>query len=221
MPTHPTTHKPAEAVHQIDEPQADALRLAAAQQAVQAAVPEAIEQMAVDRYKVVPSHESMFHRWAVVAGNGTQQLYIGREGECQSMALKFTGAFLDGAFVAMKNTTPAHPAERVPQGYRLQPLSEYDAMCEFIAAAPQPAKAAPPNVWQQAVDRALVNAHLGVAGEVTAEEATKILNDLICWNIQVATDPLTNGGKVLVSADAVAANPLEATQHTNNTRNNT
>ena len=29
MPTHPTTHKPAEAVHQIDEPQAEALRLAA------------------------------------------------------------------------------------------------------------------------------------------------------------------------------------------------
>ena len=28
MPTHPTTHKPAEAVHQIDEPQAEALRLA-------------------------------------------------------------------------------------------------------------------------------------------------------------------------------------------------
>ena len=28
MPTHPPTHKPAEAVHQIDEPQAEALRLA-------------------------------------------------------------------------------------------------------------------------------------------------------------------------------------------------
>ena len=88
---------------------------AAAQQAVQAEVPEAIEQMAVDRYKVVPSHESMFHRWAVVAGNGTQQLYIGREGECQSMARKFMGAFLDGAFVAMQNAAPAHPAEGVPQ----------------------------------------------------------------------------------------------------------
>lgn len=83
-------------------------------QAVQAAVPEAIEQMAVDRYKVVPSHESMFHRWAVVAGNGTQQLYIGREVECQNMARKFMGAFLDGAFVAMQNTAPAHPAEGVP-----------------------------------------------------------------------------------------------------------
>jgi hypothetical protein len=86
----------------------------AAPQAVQAEVPEAIEQMAVDRYKVVPSHESMFHRWAVVAG-GTQQLYIGREVECLNMARKFAGAFLDGAFVAMQNTTPAHPAEGVPQ----------------------------------------------------------------------------------------------------------
>ncbi|MFN4037342.1 hypothetical protein [Comamonas aquatica] len=89
-------------------------KLYPAPQAVQAAVPEAIEQMAVDRYKVVPSHESMFHRWAVVAGSGTQQLYIGREGECQNMARKFMGAFLDGAFVAMQNAAPAHPAEGVP-----------------------------------------------------------------------------------------------------------
>ncbi|WP_260673738.1 hypothetical protein [Comamonas aquatica] len=89
-------------------------KLYPAPQAVQAAVPEAIEQMAADRYKVVPSHESMFHRWAVVAGNGTQQLYIGREVECLNMARKFSGAFLDGAFVAMQNTAPAHPAESVP-----------------------------------------------------------------------------------------------------------
>ena len=81
----------------------------AARRAPVAAVPEAIEQMAVERYKVVPSHESMFHRWAVVAGNGTQQLYIGREVECLNMAREFTGAFLDGAFLAMQNTAPAHP----------------------------------------------------------------------------------------------------------------
>lgn len=89
-------------------------RADAAQQAAQAAVPEEIEQMAADRYKVVPSHESMLHRWAVVADNGAQQLYIGREGECQNMARKFMGAFLDGAFVAIQNAAPAHPAEGVP-----------------------------------------------------------------------------------------------------------
>lgn len=71
-----------------------------------AEIPEAIERMANDRYKVVPSHESMFHRWAVVAGTGTQQLYVGRELECQNMARKFAGAFLDGAFVAMQSTAP-------------------------------------------------------------------------------------------------------------------
>ena len=69
-------------------------------------IPEEIERMAADRYKVVPSHESMFHRWAVVAGTGTQQLYLGREVECQNMARKFAGAFLDGAFAAMQRTAP-------------------------------------------------------------------------------------------------------------------
>lgn len=109
----------------------------AAPQAVQAEVPKAIEQMAVDRYKVVPSHESMFHRWAVVAGNGTQQLYIGREVECQNMALKFAGAFLDGAFVAMQNTAPAHPVEAVqaavPDGWKLAPIKVPDSAFAWVS----------------------------------------------------------------------------------------
>lgn len=57
-----------------------------------------IDAVALARYKVVPSHDSMFHRFAVVAGDGKQQLYLGRETECQNMARKFAGAFLDGAF---------------------------------------------------------------------------------------------------------------------------
>lgn len=75
------------------------------------AISEAIERMAADRYKVVSSHESMFHRWAVVAGTGTQQLYLGREVECQNMARKFAGAFLDGAFVAMQQAAPQQEAQ--------------------------------------------------------------------------------------------------------------
>jgi hypothetical protein len=65
-----------------------------------------IEQIATDRYKVVHSHESMFHRFAVVAGNGKQQLYIGREVECENVARKFAGAFLDGAFVQAGMAAP-------------------------------------------------------------------------------------------------------------------
>lgn len=107
----------------------------AARRAPAVPVPQSIEQMAVDRYKVVPSHESMFHRWAVVAGNGTQQLYIGREVECQNMALKFAGAFLDGAFVAMQNTAPA---EGVPaQSYVADFFREkgfYPSLAQAFAA---------------------------------------------------------------------------------------
>ena len=89
-------------------------------------IPEEIERMAADRYKVVPSHESMFHRWAVVAGTGTQQLYLGREVECQNMALEFAGAFLDGAFVAMQRTAP-QPA---PDCHHRPPCDE----CAALAA---------------------------------------------------------------------------------------
>ena len=60
--------------------------------------PTPTDAVAWARYKVVPAHESMFHRFAVVAGDGKQQLYLGREVECENMARKFAGAFLDGAF---------------------------------------------------------------------------------------------------------------------------
>lgn len=70
-----STQQPAPATQQVGE------------------VSESIEQLAVARYKVVPAHESMFHRWAVVAGDGAQQLYLGREVECENMARKFAGAF--------------------------------------------------------------------------------------------------------------------------------
>ena len=67
---------------------------------------EAIEKVAQKRYKVVPSDASMFYRFAVVAGDGNQQLFIGRYTECQVMAKKFTGAFLDGAFLLEQMTNP-------------------------------------------------------------------------------------------------------------------
>ena len=70
-----------------------------------------INAMGLARYKVVPAHESMFHRFAVVAGDGQQQLYLGRETECQNMARKFAGAFLDGAFYHSRATQPTQPKE--------------------------------------------------------------------------------------------------------------
>lgn len=74
---------------------------------------EQMDAVALARYTVVPSHESMLHRHVVVAGDGSQQLYIGREVECENMARKFAGAFLDGAFafhsmLAAAPPTPQH-----------------------------------------------------------------------------------------------------------------
>lgn len=60
---------------------------------------EQMDALALARYKVVPSDQSMYWRHAVVAGDGQQHLYNGREVDCQNMARKFAGAFLDGAFV--------------------------------------------------------------------------------------------------------------------------
>lgn len=73
-------------------------------------VDDDVVAIALARYKVVPSHESMFHRFAVVAGDGKQQLYLGREVECENMARKFAGAFLDGVFY-QSNIAPTPPAQ--------------------------------------------------------------------------------------------------------------
>jgi hypothetical protein len=56
--------------------------------------------------------------------------------------------------------------------------------------------------WLRAVDEAMVCFHLGVADASDSYEvAKKKLNDLICWNVQVATDPAVNGGMRLVPVE--------------------
>ena len=84
------------------------------------------DAVALARYKVVPAHESMFHRFAVVAGDGKQQLYLGREVECENMARKFVGAFLDGAFYQANITPSTQAADSVQEDAACwQWLAEY------------------------------------------------------------------------------------------------
>ena len=82
--------------------------------------PTPTDAVALARYKVVPAHESMFHRFAVVAGDGKQQLYLGREVECENMARKFAGAFLDGAFYQANIAPSTQAAGSVPAVEREQ-----------------------------------------------------------------------------------------------------
>ena len=73
-----------------------------------------------------------------------------------------------------------------------------------------PAKAeVQPNPWQQAVDVELVSAHLGMAGNVSFADAAKALSELIQWNIDVATNPQTNGGLSLQPVAEVRAEPTQ------------
>ena len=65
-------------------------------------------------------------------------------------------------------------------------------------------RAAPLNVWQQAIDAELVSAHLGVApNDATFEGARKAIHELICWHIDVATNPATNGGQRLTDVKPI------------------
>lgn len=58
------------------------------------------------------------------------------------------------------------------------------------------------NVWLRVLDEALVSSFIGMANRNDSYEvAKKKLNDLILWNIQVATDPAVNGGFRLLPVD--------------------
>lgn len=74
---------------------------------------EQMDALAISRYKVVPSDQSMYWRHAVVAGDGQQHLYNGSEVDCQNLARKFAGAFLDGAFAfhSLYTALQAQPAD--------------------------------------------------------------------------------------------------------------
>lgn len=58
------------------------------------------------------------------------------------------------------------------------------------------------NIWQEAVNRELIRAELGVVSEATSlEQAERILSELIQWYIDVAINPDCNGGYSLQPCD--------------------
>jgi len=58
------------------------------------------------------------------------------------------------------------------------------------------------NVYELAVDEAMVVRHLGVTRSVDdLETARRKLREIITWEVYVATDPLVNGGYRLTKVD--------------------
>ena len=110
-----------------------------------------------------------------------------------------------------------HNADEVAGRTPEQRAALFEAFRVKTGAAAQPSptpqadiQPAPLNAWQQAIDHELVIANLGVAGVATFEEARKAIQELIAWHVEVATDPATNGGKVLVDA---ASAPADSAPH--------
>lgn len=80
---------------------------------------EAMDKLATDRYRVGSAGAGTLHRYAVRAGDGEQELYRGSESDCQNVARKLAGAFLDGglAFQAMLAAPIAQTAPQLEQSW--------------------------------------------------------------------------------------------------------
>lgn len=63
---------------------------------------EAMDKLAADRYRVGAAGAGTLHGFAVRAGDGEQELYRGSKSDCEHVARKLAGAFLDGGFTAFE-----------------------------------------------------------------------------------------------------------------------
>ena len=63
---------------------------------------EAMDVIATSRYQVAASGSGPLSRYYVRAGDGEQELYRGSKSDCEHVARKLAGAFLDGGFAAFE-----------------------------------------------------------------------------------------------------------------------
>ncbi len=79
---------------------------------------EAMDKLAADRYRVSAAGAGPLSRYSVRAGDGEQELYRGSKSDCEHVARKLAGAFLDGGFAAFE-LYAAPIAQTAPQGLRI------------------------------------------------------------------------------------------------------
>lgn len=76
---------------------------------------EAMDVIATSRYQVVASGSGPLSRYYVRAGDGKCELYRGGKSDCEHVARKLAGAFLDGGLTAF-GLYAAPIAQTAPQG---------------------------------------------------------------------------------------------------------
>ena len=114
-------------------------------------------------------------------------------------------AYLDlgvGGYMDIGTDLTDEQLSSLPKGRHMLGIVGTYGVDGYVSA--QPAHSIPEG-WLRAIDEALVVAHIGVANESDTYEQAKVrLNSLICFHIDVATDPAVNGGYKLV--------PIEPTE---------
>lgn len=96
-----------------------------AQPAPQAGVVESQDQMdaiALARFKVLPT-TSGYWGWCIKAGDGEAELYKGHKSDCELVARRMVGAFLDGGHKAL-GLLAAHPTEQPSQDAAWQKIGD-------------------------------------------------------------------------------------------------
>jgi hypothetical protein len=104
---------------------------------------EAMDKLAADRYRVGAAGAGTLHGFAVRAGDGEQELYRGSKSDCEHVARKLAGAFLDGGFTAFERYAApiAQTDPWQPSGADYGPCRQCGGEGTFEAAlrhAPQP-----------------------------------------------------------------------------------
>ena len=88
-------------------------------------------------------------------------------------------------------------------------VPDWAELGETVYLTAQPRTDAAQQGWLAAVDRELVNAHLGVANaDDDVETASRKLSELIDWHVAIATDPAVNGGFKLTPVTAPPSAPV-------------
>lgn len=84
---------------------------------------EEMDVIALNRYRTEPTDSNIWG-WCVRAGDGERELYKGRKSDCDAVARKLIGAFLDGAWLVNEKLNAAPPAQAVsvPEGWKLVPV---------------------------------------------------------------------------------------------------
>lgn len=72
---------------------------------------EEVDAVNAARYKIVDSDTSVFGHKAIAIGDGTQQVYHGRNGDCAAVAAQLRRAFADGAFWMYERFAATQQAE--------------------------------------------------------------------------------------------------------------